>query len=315
MTSYFRVSNIALIICWTLLYLPTTISAQQTKKLPRQAYQAPQKVVPARAGLYGLRRHPASSFRLYAATTRGLQVTENGGLTWIAVPIDGSDQKVFSVAVHPSKPEELYAGRRDGLWKSEDDGLTWSPLRIPDSIPLSIAIAQSRPDTLYVGTARSGVFKSTNRGNQWVQISGGLPVARAGGRPDEVRTLAVDPTDSNLVYAAFPQIGIYRTTNGGKSWHEFDKGIRMARPISPPQLAFDRKDPRRLYLAFSERMHSHLITTRVFLLSDSGWWVPLRVRLPDNLIPLALLVDGSMNMAQLWGADGVWEVPLSGRKK
>jgi len=317
LTHFAIASNLALILCYSLLSCPpSAIAAEKPKKLPLQAYRVPDNtVVLPHATFYGLRSNPIDSLRLYAATSGGLQATENGGLTWRTISIDGSNAEIFSAALHPAKPEILYVVRRDGLWKSEDGGLTWGSLPHPDSVALSIDVAQSQPDIIYLGTARSGVFKSTNRGNQWMEVSGGLPVARGGGRPEEVRTLIVDPRDSDVVYIAFSQIGVYRTINGGKSWHEFNKGIPIARPVSPPQLSFDRADPGRLFLAFSERIHSHLIKTRIYLLSDNGRWIPVKVGLPDNLVPLALMVDGSMNIAQLWGPDGVWEFPLSSRKK
>lgn len=298
------------------LHVPTLLLAQKSGKRQLKAQQVPaiHTALP-KARLHGVKRDPSNSLKLYSFTAQGLKVSEDAGRSWQALAIGGAHKEVFAFAGHPANPDILYAGRRDGLWKSRDGGQSWSPLPYPASVPLSIAIAKSDSDVLYLATARQGVHKSTDGGYQWGAVSKGLPEARAGRRPEEIRTLVVDPLDSNIVYAALARHGVYRTTDGGASWHKFDQGLPflMVRPIRAPKLAFDPDNPQRLYLAFNEKIHSHLVRTRLYVLSDIAEWLPLEVELPPNFPVLDLVVDGFERTLQIWGQDAVWELPLLGK--
>ena len=124
--------------------------------------------------------------RVYSATPRGLFVSNNGGQSWAALPVERTREEVFSLAVHPTDPGVVVAGRRDGLWKTSDGGKTWIPLAYPTLgpyTPLAVAIAESQPNVVYVATAREGVYRSDDEGYRWANASKGLPEASAGGRP------------------------------------------------------------------------------------------------------------------------------------
>jgi len=298
-----------------LLVLFTSLAlAQRRVKEELKAQRVPlTEAAPPKARLHGIKSHPSDSLKLYSATARGLQVSEDRGLSWQPLAIGGTEEEVFAFSVNPLNPNTLFAGRRDGLWKSKDGGRSWGALPYPASVPLSVAIPKSQPDTLYLATARRGVYKSGDGGYQWTQVSEGLPEARAGGRPEEIRTLVVHPLDPNVVYAAPARHGIYRTADGGASWHKFNRGLPfiMGGPIRSPKLAFDPEDSQRLYVAFNQRVHSHLVKARLYVLSDNKQWLPMEVGLPSNFLILALIVDGTKRTLQVWGPDAVWEVPLA----
>ena len=138
-----------------------------------------------------------------------------------------------SVAVTGSTqhPDTYFMGTADGgVWKSNNNGTTWEP--IFDHEPVAsigaVAEAPSDPSIIYVGTGEyvsrsqfslgDGMFKSTDGGKTWTRI--GLDQTRQIGR------IIVDPHDPNRVfvaalgndYAATPQRGVYRTTDGGATW-------------------------------------------------------------------------------------------------
>lgn len=285
----------------------------QKKGVELKAQQGPaSQAGPPRARIRLVKRDPADPLKLFSATVQGLQVSDNGGRSWRALAVGGRNEEVFAFAVNPVNPHVLFVGHRDGLWKSQDGGKSWSSLPYPDSVPLSVGVAKSSPQTLYLATARRGVYKSVDGGYQWVDASNGLPAARAGGRPEEIHTLIVDPRASELVYAALSRHGIYRTTDGGASWHEFNQGLPfpMQRPTHPPRLAYDPDNPKRLYLAFNEPIHSRLVRTRIYALSDDEEWLPVEAELPSNFQVLSLTVDGIRGLLQLWGSDQLWEVSL-----
>ena len=288
----------------------------QKKGVELRAQQVPvSQAAPPKARISVVKSDPADPLKLFSATAQGLQVSDNGGRSWRALAVGGKNEEIFAFAVSQANSSVLFVGRRDGLWKSQNGGRSWSSLPYPTSIPLSVGVAKSEPQTLYLATARKGVYKSTDGGYQWVGASNGLPEARAGGRPEEIHTLAVDPLDFNVVYAGLSGHGVYRTLDGGASWHEYNRGLPfpMARPIKPPKFAYDSRDSNRLYLAFNEPIHSHLMRTRLYSLSEDEEWVPVEAELPPNFPVLGLVVDGTRHLIQLWGSDAVWEVPLPGK--
>ena len=150
-----------------------------------------------------------------------------------------------------------FSGAGGGIWKTTDAGRTWRP--IGDSLPPAIgalAVAPSAPDTIYVGTgqvaprydvaAGRGVFKSTDGGETWQPL--GLAATRDIGR------IWVDPHNPDIVVVAAlghlfgpnPERGIYRSTDGGKSWVH---ALAINDATGVVDLASDPTNPNLLYAA------------------------------------------------------------------
>ena len=131
----------------------------------------------------------------------------------------------------PGDPMVYYiGGASGGVWKSTDGGINWEP--IFDDQPAqsigTISIAPSDPNIVWVGTGEvwvrsnisigNGIYKSTDGGKTWKHM--GLEKTGRIGR------IVIDPRDPNIVMAAAlghcygPQQerGIFRTTDGGKTW-------------------------------------------------------------------------------------------------
>lgn len=294
-----------------LQYPPLSLAQRKGAELKAQKVPANQ-VAPPSARFHSVKIDPSNSFKVYSATAQGLLLSENAGRAWKPLVIGGKHEEVLSVAVNPANADILYAGRRDGLWKTKDGGRSWTPLPYPASVPIAVAISNRQPDVLYMATARQGVHKSTDGGYQWVEVSKGLPEARAGGRAEEIRSLLVHSLDPSFVLAAPSRAGIYRTVDGGGSWHEFNQGLPfpMVRPIASPKLVQDPDNPTDIYLAFNQPIHSQLTRTRLYLLSENEEWHPVEAELPSNFTVLSLTADKARGVIQLWGSEAVWEIPL-----
>ncbi|MGH9411908.1 MAG: WD40/YVTN/BNR-like repeat-containing protein [Vicinamibacterales bacterium] len=142
--------------------------------------------------------------------------------------------RVIAIAGDADRPNLFYMGGVDGgVWRSTDNGLQWKNLTdgvLPgtsNSIG-AIAVAQSNPDVIYAGTGESdirgdmitgdGVFRSTDAGKTWQ--SAGLEATHT------ISALVVDPANPDLVYAASmghvfvpdEHRGVFKTTEGGKTW-------------------------------------------------------------------------------------------------
>lgn len=142
--------------------------------------------------------------------------------------------RVTAVAGHRKQPHTFYMGATGGgVWKTTDAGQNWA--NISDGFFATgsigaIAVAESDPNVVYVGTGSAairsnvilgrGVYKSTDAGKTWTHI--GL---REVGQIGSVR---VDPRDANVAFVAVlgqpfgpnAERGVFRTRDGGKTWQK-----------------------------------------------------------------------------------------------
>ncbi|WGD35686.1 glycosyl hydrolase [Olleya sp. YS] len=157
----------------------------------------------------------------------------------------------------PNQPNLYYFGSTGGgIWKTLDGGRSWDNISdgfFGGSIG-AIAVAKSDPNVMYVGggekTVRGnvssgyGVFKSVDAGQSWESV--GLKNSR------HIPRIAIDPTDFNTVYAGVlgniykptQERGIYKSTDGGKTWKQT---LFVNNQAGVVDLIIDPTNPRILY--------------------------------------------------------------------
>jgi photosystem II stability/assembly factor-like uncharacterized protein len=139
--------------------------------------------------------------------------------------------RVASVAGIPGDANTYYAGAASGgIWKTTDAGIHWAPIFDDQSVSSvgAMAVAVSNPNIVWAGTGEpwirshisvgTGVYKSTDAGRTWTHA--GLDSSGRVGR------IVIDPNNPDIVFVAAqghsygPQQdrGLYRTTDGGKTW-------------------------------------------------------------------------------------------------
>jgi len=151
-------------------------------------------------------------------------------MRWRCIGPHRGGRTVGAVGV-PSQPNVFYIGvNNGGVWKTNDFGRTWKP--IFDDQPTGsigdVAVSPSNPNVIYVGSGEGlqrpdlsvgdGIYKSTDAGKTWSNI--GLKNAQ------QIGGLAIDPKNENRLfvaalghpYGANEERGVYRTTDGGKTW-------------------------------------------------------------------------------------------------
>jgi photosystem II stability/assembly factor-like uncharacterized protein len=154
-----------------------------------------------------------------------------GGLKWRMIGPYRGGRTVGAVGV-PQQPNVFYIGvNNGGVWKTMDYGRTWKP--IFDDQPTGsigdVVVAPSNPNVLYVASGEGlqrpdlsvgdGMYKSADGGKTWSHQ--GLKDGQ------QIGGLAIDPKNENRVFAAVlghpygpnKERGIYRTTDGGKTWN------------------------------------------------------------------------------------------------
>lgn len=160
-----------------------------------------------------------------------------GGAPWATVlSIPGVE--ISAVQFAPSDDNHAYAASASGrVWHSTDGGATWTELArvgLPNARVHDIEVDWDDPLRVYLAFGTRGAlgavgFRQLWRGAvgagaqaTWLDVSGALPAVSL---PDLGLTgLALDPTLDDTIYVS-NIIGVYRSTDGGDSWHPFDEGL------------------------------------------------------------------------------------------
>lgn len=168
-----------------------------------------------------------------------------------------------AVAGLPSNPMTYFAGYTGGgLWRTDDAGNSWRNIsdgHFTSGSIGAIAVAPSDENVIYVGTGEhairgqsstygDGMYKSTDQGRTWTKI--GLTTSR------QISAVRVHPNNPDVVYVAVQgdrwkgtaDRGIYRSTDGGKTWTQVLKGENATSGAA--DLSMDATNPRILYAAF-----------------------------------------------------------------
>jgi photosystem II stability/assembly factor-like uncharacterized protein len=181
----------------------------------------------------------------------------------------------LSAAGSSARPNEYFFGATGGgLWKTTDGGDTWAPVtdgQITSSSVGAVAVCQSNPDVIYIGTGEvdlrgtvipgDGVYKSTDDGKTWQHI--GLADTQMIGQ------IRIDPNDCNHAYVAAlghtfgpnDQRGVFRTTDGGATWQ---KVLFVDDLTGAVDMSMDPSNPDVLYASMWH------VYRQPWLLSDGG---------------------------------------------
>jgi len=148
-----------------------------------------------------------------------------------------------------------------GVWKTTDGGETWDPLFDKQSVSSigAIAVADSDPNVLYVGTGEAcirgnisygdGVYKSVDAGKTWTNV--GLKDSR------HIGAVIVHPSNPDVVFVAAlghaygpnEERGIFRSRDGGKNW---EKVLYINNRTGGIDVVFDPQNPHVLFGAMWE---------------------------------------------------------------
>jgi photosystem II stability/assembly factor-like uncharacterized protein len=181
------------------------------------------------------------------------------GLRWRDIGIFRGGRSI-AVAGSAKRPFEYWMGTTGGgVFKTTDGGNSWSPASdgyFGGTIG-SIAVSESDPDVVYVGTGEhairgnvshgDGVFKSTDDGKTWSYV--GLAATQ------QIARVRIHPTNPDIVWvAAFGHVygpnadrGVFKTTDGGKTWR---KVLFRNDSTGAADLVIDPSNPDILYASF-----------------------------------------------------------------
>ncbi|AIE84777.1 glycosyl hydrolase BNR repeat-containing protein [Fimbriimonas ginsengisoli Gsoil 348] len=185
-----------------------------------------------------------------------------GGLNWHNIGPEVQGGRVLDIKSPKDDPRQLFvAYATGGLWKTVDDGTTWTSLFDGQSAFGIGSFALSHDGkTIWVGSGEAnnqrtsysgtGIFKSTDGGKTWTNM--GLPESH------HISQVIINPKNENVVYVAAmghlysqnPERGIYKTTDGGKTWEQI---LKVDEYTGGTDIVMDPRNPEILTAAMYDR--------------------------------------------------------------
>ena len=159
------------------------------------------------------------------------------------------------------------------VYRSSDLGHTWDEPKSGPAFPpeTELKLAKvwnvtpgrpSEPSVIYAGVEPAALFRSTDNGATWDFVKSlndhpSRPKWHPGAGGLCLHTIVLDPSDKRRMYVAISAAGVFRTTDGGKSWQAANTGTRVWNPDQPPaypefgqcvhSVALNPSMPKRLY--------------------------------------------------------------------
>ena len=183
----------------------------------------------------------------------GFWKSDDAGETWKKMNLDIDQVQVGRIAIHPKNPDIVYIAiigdlfkdsNKRGVYKSTDGGKSWRQVLFSNerSGAVDISIDKNNPRIIFASTWNirrtpyslesggegSGLWKSTDGGETWKNISDneGLPSGIWG-----ISGVSVSPVNSKKVFALIEnkEGGLFRSDDGGSSWEKVneDRNLRQ----------------------------------------------------------------------------------------
>jgi photosystem II stability/assembly factor-like uncharacterized protein len=224
----------------------------------------------------------------------GIYKSTDAGKTWTHLGLRDS-QQIPAIAVDPRDPNRVFAAvlghpygpsEERGLYRSTDGGQTWQKVISKDENTgaSDVEIDPTNPDVIYAAMwearegpwedrnlfngAGGGLFKSTDGGEHWNKLTGGLPADLS------QINVGIAPSDSHRLYATIAQAGgklsVYRSDNAGENWSQATTDPRASGRIGGGDLPIPRVDPKDPDLVY-------VVSTVTMRSSDGGkTWMGFR---------------------------------------
>jgi len=135
--------------------------------------------------------------------------------------------QVRAIAIHPSEPKTVFVGTQRGVFRSKDGGDNFERMTMAEGRTVwSLKFHPSDPNTMFLGTEGSEIFKSADRGENWAHLA-------TISNPDQhqmafamrILGIAIEPGNTEQMYAALEVGGAAQSSDGGKNWTIVNKNF------------------------------------------------------------------------------------------
>lgn len=265
----------------------------------------------------------SSKIRSNVSIGNGMYKSTDAGKTWTFIGLPDAGQ-IATVRVDPSNPDIVYvaaqgnpfkANPERGVYKTTDGGTTWklvlhisdtagaTDLEIqpghPNVLFACMWHALRRPWTIISGAEEGGIYKSTDSGETWTKLGGGLPTGLFGRS-----NVAISNAKPDRIYAlieAKPGQGLYRSEDAGATWTLINHSTEITtRPFYYTTLGADPNDADAVWLG------------------DEGWFKSTDAGVTFKRMPIPhgdnhdVWINPSNSMYMIQGDDGGATVSLDG---
>lgn len=203
-----------------------------------------------------------SKIHLMEAAPYGFYEEISGDLTRVGLgSYQGEISRHTITEIDQPKTDEntLFVGTSDGLvWRGENDGSNWNWTNITGILPeryvTAIRVSPNNNETIYVGLSgykfneqASYLYRSTDNGNTWVDISSNLPNIVVND------VLILENVSDDVLFAALDG-GVYYTENGGTSWDLVGNNLPL---VTVSELDVDIENEKLIAGTYSRSMYSY----------------------------------------------------------
>ena len=204
----------------------------------------------------------SSKIRSNISIGHGMYRSADAGKTWSFVGLRNAGQ-IAAVRVHPKDPNTVYVAAQGnpfvpneerGVFRTNDGGKTWKKIFYvsdsagaaalemepgnPNVLYACMWHGQRKPWTIISGALEGGIYKSTDGGDHWDKLQGGLPNQLFG--PSNVAISAAKPHEVYALIEAKPGSGLYKSEDAGATWALVNSSGRLTtRPFYYSTLGVD----------------------------------------------------------------------------
>ncbi len=232
---------------------------------------------------------------MYIAFGSGnLWKTTNNGLSWKPIFENQSALGIGDIALAPSNPDIIWLGSGEslkkprnftmpgtGVFRSDDGGETWRNTGLPDSYHIGeVAVHPKNPDIVFVAVQghfwstneNRGLYRTTDGGKTWEHV---LYVNERTGANDVV----ISPSNPDVIYVSMwennpgvsgKESGVYRSSDGGKTWHRLRGGLPDGPKTGRIGLAVSWTNPDKAYALVDNLNKKNKLYAEVYRTLNGG---------------------------------------------
>ena len=222
----------------------------------------------------------------------------NGGVSFVGITngLTGTGPWLAPIVQDPQVQNTFYCGYQQ-VFKSTNQGTTWTQLGNIGATLDEIEVSPLNSNFMYA-TSPGGIWKTSNGGTTWSNISAGLPIAN-----NQITDLAMDNLNPNQIYITVSGyasgVKVFASANGGATWTNYSAGL----PNIPANcIVYTKNSPQALYVGTDVGVY--------YREASMTSWMPYMTGFPNVVVSDMEIYYPTGKLRASTYARGVWETNL-----